>query len=80
VIKKKQMKMTMMKMGDGNAESDGDEEEDGDDGDEIVDVDRMDGGSSADGRGGKPGAVTYRERGCITSKRRSRCCLSRRSS
>jgi hypothetical protein len=40
-----------------------DEEEDGDDGDEIeiVDVDGMDGGSSADERGGKPGAATYRE-------------------
>jgi hypothetical protein len=44
----------MMMMGDGNGERDGDEEDDGDDDDEIVDVsiDRMDGGSSADGRGG----------------------------
>jgi hypothetical protein len=59
--KEKQIKMTttmMMMMGDGNGERDGDEEEDGDDDDEIVDVDRMDGGSSTDGRGGNPGAVT----------------------
>jgi hypothetical protein len=60
--KKRKKEMTMIMMdGDGNGESDGDEKEDGDDDDdEIVDVDRMDGGSrsSADGRGGKPGAVT----------------------
>jgi hypothetical protein len=31
-----------------NGESDGDEEEDGDEDNEIVDIDRMDGGSSAD--------------------------------
>jgi hypothetical protein len=52
------MEMTMMMMRDGNGESDGDEEEDGDGDDEIVDVNRMYGRSSADGRGGKPGAVT----------------------
>jgi hypothetical protein len=58
VKKKKEMKMTMMMMGDGNGESDGDEEEDGDDDDEIVDVDRMESGSSADEREGKLGAET----------------------
>jgi hypothetical protein len=36
---------------------DEEEEEDEDDDDEIVDVDRMDDRSSADERGGGPGAV-----------------------